>query len=205
MNPPETARLISENQGLVVHLAKFHQAAFCPRVRLADLIAAGKIGLAKAAKRFDSSRGTKFSTYSAWWIRKHMFTALKGGRLRGLRLDRRFSERGDIEGEGVFQEFLTSDGRLLGRREVAGEWKRDQERRDAGAELMQWFRRVITDADLDGREREIITLRYGVNGNKKKTQKQIARTIGVTRRRIGQIEKGAREKLYAWVWKNNSF
>ena len=154
-NPSDVvARLVSENQGLVVHLAKRHKKVFCPRIRLADLIAAGKIGLAEAAKRFDPTKGTKFSTYAVWWIRKHMFTALKGGRLRGLRLDRRVSNKDDIAGDGVFQEFLTSDGRLLLGRESAAEWKRDQERREVGAEFVQRLNRVIMDAGLDSRERD---------------------------------------------------
>jgi RNA polymerase sigma factor (sigma-70 family) len=124
-----------------------------------------------------------------------MFTALKGGRLPGLRLDRHLSDRDDIDGDGVFQEFLTSDGRLLLGRESAAEWKRDQERTEVGAEFMQWLNHVIMDAGLDRREREIIMLRYGVDDGEPKTQKQIAKKLGVTRRRIGQIEKIAREKI----------
>src|SRR5262249_4472920 len=68
------AELSCAHQGLVVHFAKQHKETF-PRINLAELIAAGKIGLMKAAERFDPRKG-KFSTYAAYWIKKEMFRAV---------------------------------------------------------------------------------------------------------------------------------
>jgi RNA polymerase sigma factor (sigma-70 family) len=132
-----------------------------------------------------------------------MFTALKGGPLRGLRLDRRLSERIDIDpSTAAFQEMLTSDGQLLLGPESAAEWLQDHKRRESDSEFAEscaafakWFKRLIACAGLDSREKEVITLRYGADGTEPKTQKQIAKKFGVTRRRIGQIEKNAREKI----------
>lgn len=71
----ETARreLIKANLRLVVKIAKKYQHLGLP---LLDLIAEGNIGLIKGVQRYDLSRGTKLSTYAAWWIKQAMMRAL---------------------------------------------------------------------------------------------------------------------------------
>lgn len=58
--------LVSHNLRLVVSCAK---QFVTPRISLGDAINIGVVGLEKAARGYDPSRGTKFSTYAAWWIR----------------------------------------------------------------------------------------------------------------------------------------
>jgi len=55
------------------------------------------------------------------------------------------------------------------------------------------------NAGLDGREREVILQRYGLDNGELKTQRQIAKSMGLTRARIGQIEKTATGKLEARI------
>ena len=71
----EVARkhLICANLRLVVKIAHVYENFGLP---LLDLISEGNIGLMKAVKRFDPKRGTKLSTYAAWWIKQTIKRAL---------------------------------------------------------------------------------------------------------------------------------
>jgi DNA-directed RNA polymerase sigma subunit (sigma70/sigma32) len=64
-------------------------------------------------------------------------------------------------------------------------------------DLFERFERAVEAVGLSDLERDIIVQRHGLDGDKRKTQTQIARKLGLTRQRIGQIEKSAGEKLKA--------
>ena len=68
-------RLITANLRLVVKIAKEYADAGLP---LLDLIQEGNVGLIEAVDRFEVERGYKLSTYSSWWIRRAILTALTG-------------------------------------------------------------------------------------------------------------------------------
>jgi RNA polymerase primary sigma factor len=69
-------RMIESNLRLVVSIAKTYRS---DTVELLDLIQEGTLGLMKAVDRYDWRRGTKFSTYAAWWIRHGIVQALTAG------------------------------------------------------------------------------------------------------------------------------
>ena len=66
-------RLVKSNLRLVVLIAKEYRNMGLPFL---DLISEGNLGLFKAAKRYDPARGTRFSTYSSYWIRQYIRRAL---------------------------------------------------------------------------------------------------------------------------------
>lgn len=80
-NEQAFSMLILKNLRFVVSVAKQYQH---PGMWLGDLINEGNIGLIKAARRFDETRGFKFISYAVWWIRQSILQSLneKGRNVR---------------------------------------------------------------------------------------------------------------------------
>jgi len=72
-DPRARRKLIRSNLRLVISIAKRYSRFGVP---LLDLIEEGNLGLMKAVSKFDPTRGFRFSTYGAWWIKQHVTRAL---------------------------------------------------------------------------------------------------------------------------------
>ena len=109
-------KLVSSNLRFVVSVAKQYQNQ---GLSLGDLINEGNLGLIKAAKRFDETRGYKFISYAVWWIRQSILQALsEQSRIVRIPLNR----VGAIHKIGkTTQSLEQSFGRQVSAREIADE------------------------------------------------------------------------------------
>ncbi len=172
--------LILHNLRLVAHIAKKYQKAERDRE---DLISIGTIGLIKAVSTFSESKGA-LSAYAARCIENEI--------LMSLRRERKLVETVSIE-EPVGSDKEGNELRLsdLVCTEEDSIFEQVQERLDAQrvTELMQ---RVLTK-----RERTVLTLRFGLNGQRALAQREVANLLNISRSYVSRIETKAMEKLRA--------
>ncbi len=171
---PESARgtLIEHNLRLVVYIARRFENT---GVGLEDLISIGTIGLIKAINTFDPGKSIKLATYASRCIENEILMHLR--KTSALRTEVSFDEPLSRDWDG--NELLLSD--VLGTDEdtVLQPLEDDADR--------QMLREAI--ALLSVREKEIISLRFGLDGNEERTQKEVADSMGISQSYISRLEK----------------
>ena len=176
----ETARrtLIEHNLRLVVFIAKHFENT---GVNIEDLISIGTIGLIKAVNTFNAAKNIKLATYASRCIENEILMYLRKSASRRGELS--FDEPLNTDWDG--NELLLSD--ILGTDgdEVSRPLEDDAERR-----------MLLTAVDaLSPREREIISLRFGLPGGREYTQKEVADLLGISQSYISRLEKKIIERL----------
>ncbi len=164
-------KLIEHNLRLVVYIAKKFENT---GAGLEDLISIGTIGLIKAINTFKSDKNIKLATYASRCIENEILMYIRkcAGR-RDLSIDEPLS----VDWDG--NELLLSD--------VLGGDDDDVSKELELAEEKKTIREALSQ--LDEREREIIILRYGLNGTKELTQKEVADLLGISQSYISRLEK----------------
>ena len=164
--------LITHNLRLVVYIAKKFES---PGASVEDLISIGTIGLIKAIDSFDPSKGTRLATYASRCIENEI--------LMYFRAQRKTS--GEVHLGDAIE--IDKDGNPLTLQDVI----RDE--RDMEQELEQKIRwekvRRYIEAMPEGREREILVLRYGLDNQKPLTQREVAQRLNISRSYVSRIEK----------------
>ena len=171
-------KLIEHNLRLVVFLAKKYENT---GVDLEDLVSIGTIGLMKGVKTFSMDKNIKLATYASRCIDNEI--------LMYLRKNKR------IKTEISFDESLSfdADGNELHLEDVLGT---EADIVTKPLEDTENRRLMLNEIDkLSGRDKEIITLRYGLNGEVEKTQKEVASILGISQSYISRIEKKVIKKL----------
>ena len=164
--------LIEHNLRLVVYIArKFDNTG----VELDDLISVGTIGLIKAINTFNASKNIKLATYASRCIENEILMYLrKIVRVRGeISLD----EPLNVDWEG--NELLLSD--------VLGTYVDVVYKGVENESEMNTLREAIER--LSPREKEIMNMRFGLNGTRELTQKEVADYLGISQSYISRLEK----------------
>ncbi len=163
--------LIERNLRLVVYIArKFDNTG----VGVDDLVSIGTIGLIKAINTFRPEKNIKLATYASRCIENEilMFLRKNASRRGELSLDEPLNTDGDGN-ELLLSDVLASDDDTMQGLEA------ETDRRTLRAAL----------ARLGRREREIIVLRYGLDGRPERTQKEVADRLGISQSYISRLEK----------------
>ena len=185
------ARLVEANLLFVVSYAKRYRGF---GVSLLDLIHEGNLGLIEAARRFDPSRNVKFITYAVWWIRESMMHVLADQTRAFSFPPKLFATLHSGADDVSLSEPLTKDGRG---RELGDTIVQDQARAIDEELIRQADLHELAEAllDLDGKEREIVRLRFGLEDGEPRTLQAIGERMHLSRERVRQIESRAKDKL----------
>ncbi len=172
-------QIIWHNMRLVAHMAKKYSNS---NFEMDDLISTGTVGLIKAVRNFDASKGSKFATYAAKCIDNEI--------LMMLRSDKKHQREVSLyEPIGTDKE-----GNKISLLEIMVSGDNDVPKLVEQGEDIAWLRKAFTEV-LNERERQIIALRYGFSLAGELTQREIASMLSISRSYVSRIEKKALEKL----------
>ena len=166
-------RLLTEhNLRLVVYISRRFENT---GINLEDLISIGTIGLIKAINTFRSDKNIKLATYASRCIENEILMYLR--KISNQRSEVSFDEPLNTDWDG--NELLLSDVLGTDDDEVCRPLEDDADR--------QMLMNAVNT--LAERERNIITLRFGLNGGSEYTQKEVADMMGISQSYISRLEK----------------
>lgn len=164
--------LIERNLRLVAHIVKKYNF---PNKDIDELISIGTVGLIKAIDSFDVGKGTRLATYASRCIENEILMYLR--RNSKVKAEISFYEPLNIDWDG--NELLLSD--ILGtENDIVYNLIEDE----IDKELL-----FLALKHLNDREKEIVRLRFGLNGAREKTQKEVADMLGISQSYISRLEK----------------
>ena len=180
-------KLIEHNLRLVVYIARRFENT---GVNLEDLISIGTIGLIKAIRTYRRDKNIKLATYASRCIENEILMYIR--KIAGQKAEISLDEPINMDYDG--NELLLSD--ILGTDEnvVTG-------RMDDDVDL--WILRQALK-QLPERERQIIDMRFGLNGVKELTQKEVAIKLGISQSYISRLEKRIMARLKKEMLKQTS-
>ncbi len=164
--------LIERNLRLVVYIARRFENT---GINIEDLISIGTIGLIKAINTFRPEKNIKLATYSSRCIENEILMFLRKNAAQ--RSEVSFEEPLNTDWDG--KELLLSD--VLG---TEGDIVMRPIEEDVERQLLH-----TAVQHLSGREQEIIRMRFGLQGQKELTQKEVADRMGISQSYISRMEK----------------
>ena len=171
-------KLIEHNLRLVVFLAKRYENT---KVDLEDLVSIGSIGLIKGINTFSKDKNIKLATYCSRCIDNEILMYLRKTKKKRSEVSFEDSLSFDAEGNELHLEDVLGTEDDIVTKPIENE-----------LDKYMMYREV---AKLNDRDREIIELRYGLNGKKEMTQKEVANLLGISQSYISRIEKKVIKKL----------
>ncbi|MBE6989343.1 MAG: RNA polymerase sporulation sigma factor SigE [Ruminococcaceae bacterium] len=182
----ETVRqtLIERNLRLVVYLARRFENT---GINIEDLISIGTIGLIKAVNTFRADKNIKLATYASRCIENEILMHLR--KTSGMRTEVSFDEPLNTDWDGkelLLSDVLGTDGDIVMRPIEA----------DVDRQILH-----TAVSRLNSRERDIITMRFGLRGHKELTQKEVADRLGISQSYISRLEKRIIARLRSEIQK----
>ena len=180
-------KLIEHNLRLVVYISRRFENT---GVNLEDLISIGTIGLIKAIGTYRRDKNIKLATYSSRCIENEILMHIR--KIACQKAEISLDEPINMDYDG--NELLLSD--ILGTEE-------DMILRPLEDDVdLQVLRQALTQ--LSDRERQIIDLRFGLNGCQELTQKDVAQLLGISQSYISRLEKRIMSRLRKEMLKQTS-
>ena len=164
---------------LVAHISKKYSNT---NVDQDDLISIGTIGLIKGINSYDVTKNIKLATYVARCIENEILMFLRGSKKikSEVYLNEPIGKDKD-DNEITLLEILENDERSI------------EDSIDLKLKTNELYKKM--DKVLKKREKDILIMRYGLNGQKSKTQNEIAKIMGISRSYVSRIETKAIKKL----------
>ncbi len=170
--------LIIHNLRLVVYIAKKFESK---TTSTEDLVSIGTIGLMKAVKTFNPDKNIKLATYASRCIENEILMHLR--KVNNMKSEMSFDEPLSVDW----------DGNELTLRDVLGTEPDDV------YETLEYDdeKRLLLDIvnSLPKKERELMVMRFGLEGGKSHTQKQLADSLGISQSYISRLEKRILNKI----------
>ena len=173
-------RLLEHNLRLVAHIIKKY---YGDARNQDDLLSIGTIGLIKAIDSFNPSAGTRFATYASKCVQNEILMYFRS--LKKTSQEVSINETIDTDKDGnplTYIDVISVEDTIADDVDLKLRCRRALE---------------IVRHDLDPRERQIITMRYGLDMRPARTQREIAADLGISRSYVSRIEKSALEKIRA--------
>ena len=171
--------LIEKNLRLVAYIAKKYNAT---NNEADDLISIGTIGLIKAINTFNAEKGIRLATYASRCIENEILMVIRGSKKYANEVSLEEPIGTDKEGNEIsFLDIVSQDDEdVVERVELASQIKK----------MYGVLERALTE-----REKTVIRYRYGLENFPEKTQREIAKLLGISRSYVSRIEKKALNKM----------
>ena len=171
-------KLIEHNLRLVVYLAKRYENT---GIDLEDLVSIGSIGLIKGINTYKRGKNIKLATYCSRCIDNEILMYLRKN--KKTKADISFEESLSFDSDGNelhLEDILGTDSDI-----VTKPLEDEYDKKILNEELEK----------LEDRDKEIMCLRYGLNGKEELTQKEVAKKLNISQSYISRIEKKVIKKL----------
>ena len=171
-------KLIEHNLRLVVFLSKKYENT---KVDLEDLVSIGTIGLIKGINTYKNDKNIKLATYASRCIDNEILMYLRKNKKRKADVSLDESLSFDSEGNELhLEDILGTESDIVTKNLEESDMKKI----------------MLKEIDkLNERDKQIIMLRYGLNGNEEMTQKEVAELLGMSQSYISRIEKKVINKI----------
>ena len=176
--------LIEHNLRLVVYVAKRFDTNI---TNLEDLISIGTLGLIKAINTYKLDKNIKLATYASRCIENEILMHLRKYQTTKFEVSLDEPLKADYDGNELLLQDILQDNSISIFDEIDS------------LEDVKSLEDALTL--LNDREKEIIELRYGLNGKEELTQKETAELLGISQSYISRLEKKILKKLHQTIKK----